>query len=288
MIANMGICPFTTSSDEAGLPLGKVHYPVSRAVAAEQLYAAYWHEVALLESAPPRALSTTLLITPHFGLSNSEAFMALSDTLTAPLESLGLESSIQLVFFHPQWVFRDGRERIGGDAAGNFARRSPFPMINILRTPQVCPYRAARQTPRNAPIVVPDPPPPPPPQVRIAQRAIPTGLVYRQNEGSLSAVGSAALQRMLVAREWEPLGAFTVNRKSNELYDTAQRLVEQYAGSHASGEGREGKSKGKRLAANPASSAPAVLAPSEMRPEDMDISALLLAMEGLESERTGP
>ena len=100
------------------------------------MYAAYWHEVALLESAPQRALSTTLLITPSFGLSNAEAFMALSDTLTNPLESLQLEKVVQLVFFHPQWTFRDGAERTGG-SAGNFARRSPFPMINILRTPQV-------------------------------------------------------------------------------------------------------------------------------------------------------
>ena len=77
------------------------------------------------------------MLTPAFGLTNAEAFMAFSDTLTNPLESLRLEDSIQLVFFHPQWVFRDGQERQGADAAGNFARRSPFPMINILRTPQV-------------------------------------------------------------------------------------------------------------------------------------------------------
>jgi len=102
-----------------------------------QMYASYWHQVALLESAPPRSLSTTLLITPNFGLSNAEAFMAFSDTLTNPLESLQLEATIQLVFFHPQWTFRDGASRVGGDTAGNFARRSPFPMINILRTPQV-------------------------------------------------------------------------------------------------------------------------------------------------------
>ena len=126
---------------------------MSRLKDSESMYAAYWHEVALLESAPQRSLSTTLLITPEFGLTNPEFFMQFSDTLTSPLEPLGLENSIQLVFFHPRWVFRDGRERGGVDSAGNFARRSPFPMINILRTPQV----------------------------RIAQKAIPTGLVYQQN-----------------------------------------------------------------------------------------------------------
>ena len=92
VVADMGICPFTTSASKAGLPLGQVHYPVSRAETPESIYAAYWHEVALLESAPERALSTTLLVTPLFGLVNPEAFMALSDTLTKPLESLELET----------------------------------------------------------------------------------------------------------------------------------------------------------------------------------------------------
>ena len=164
MIADMGVCPFTTSSSRAGLPLGEVHYPVSRVALTEEMYRDYWHEVCLLESAPPRSLSTTLLITPNFGLANMEAFMAWTDTLNNPLEPLRLEDSVQLVFFHPQWVFRDGRERQGADSAGNFARRSPFPMINILRTPQV----------------------------RIAQRAIPTGQVYLQNEATLDEVRKGA------------------------------------------------------------------------------------------------
>jgi hypothetical protein len=56
------------------------------------------------------------------------------------------------VFFHPLWTFRDGGARFGDGAAANYARRSPWPMINILRTSQV----------------------------RAAQRGIPTGLVYTQ------------------------------------------------------------------------------------------------------------
>lgn len=43
----------------------------------------------------------------------------------------------QLVYFHPQWVFRDGADRMGETGAANYARRSNFPMINILRTNQV-------------------------------------------------------------------------------------------------------------------------------------------------------
>ena len=50
--------------------------------------------------------------------------------------------------------------------AANFARRAPWPMINILRTPQV----------------------------RAAQKGIPTGQVYQQNEERLSEVGTEVLE----------------------------------------------------------------------------------------------
>ena len=50
--------------------------------------------------------------------------------------------------------------------AANFARRSPWPMINILRTPQV----------------------------KAAQKGVPTGQVYKQNEERLSAVGTSTLE----------------------------------------------------------------------------------------------
>jgi hypothetical protein len=107
----------------------------------------------------------------------------LNDALTG--SSLGLEDEIQLgkfcswidpdpssshasaVFFHPKYQFRDGMARISEDqGAANFARRSPWPMVNILRTAQV----------------------------RTAQRGIPTGQVYKQNEERLSSVGTKALQ----------------------------------------------------------------------------------------------
>jgi len=61
-------------------------------------------------------------------------------------------------------------------------------------------------------------------KVRIAQKSIPTGLVYKQNEESLAEVGAAALQKMLVARDWAELDAHRVDRKSNELFNTARQL----------------------------------------------------------------
>ena len=77
------------------------------------------------------------------------------------------------VFFHPEYTFRDGKQRMGGEeAAANFARRSPYPMINLLRTPQV----------------------------RAAQKGIPTGSVYEVNEENLQTV-SQCVKALLEKRE---------------------------------------------------------------------------------------
>merc|ERR1719263_2529361 len=57
----------------------------------------------------------------------------------------------------------------GADAAANYGRRSPIPMINILRTPQV----------------------------KAAQKGLPTGLVYSQNEETLGDIGTEQLEEML-------------------------------------------------------------------------------------------
>jgi len=200
VICQMGICPFTTSATRAGLPLGEVHYPISHSTLSEEIYRDYWAQVALLIDSPPKKLSTTLMITPNFGLDNVEGFDAFSNSLTQPLEPLGLENHIQLVFFHPEYCFRDGQDRMGDAAAANYARRSPLPMINILRTNQV----------------------------RIGQKGIPTGLVYTQNEKTLSEIGADNLQAMLDTCDWSGLAGKQVDRKSIPYFETARKVTEEY------------------------------------------------------------
>ena len=106
--------------------------------------------------------------------------------LTCILTSLHFarRSLLQLVFFHKDWVFRDGNERATDGDAANFARRSPWPMINILRTEQV----------------------------RKAQKGIPTGLVYTQNERTLNSIGSSNLKEMLESQSWTSLSDVEVDR----------------------------------------------------------------------------
>lgn len=153
MMADLALCPFTRSADASGIPMGPVRYHVDRVTAMEDAYMVYWGEVCRIEDVPQDEISTTLQILPEFCMESVELFEQWADTLTGTLESLEVEEMLQLIFFHPHWTFRDGWDRGDGEGmAANYARRSPWPMVNILRTNQV----------------------------RVAQRGIPTGLVYQQ------------------------------------------------------------------------------------------------------------
>jgi hypothetical protein len=145
IISDMGICPFSQDAEMAGLPIGQVFYCVDRSTSMEDMYARYWNEVVRVEQNKEKDLATTLLIAPEFCIDNLETFESFTNTLTQPLTALGVESLLQLVFFHPNFSFRDGDARSGSGQAANYARRSPWPMINILRISQV---RAAQHSAR--------------------------------------------------------------------------------------------------------------------------------------------
>lgn len=174
VIVKMRVCPFSSTADRAGLPAGGVSYPITRATSGEEVYERFWEQVVGLGVTEERQISTVLLLAPRFALHCPDGFDAFANTLNAALTELRVEEQIQLVFFHPGYAFRDGKERLGIDGAANYARRSPYPMINLLRTPQV----------------------------RIAQKGIPTGSVYTTNERNLETVGAAVLQQMLELRDW--------------------------------------------------------------------------------------
>ena len=63
-------------------------------------------------------------------------------------------------------------------------------------------------------------------QVRAAQKGIPTGLVYQQNEKTLNKIGSPELEQMLRNRDWAPLNDVKVNRRDFEALRAAQDLQE--------------------------------------------------------------
>ena len=61
-------------------------------------------------------------------------------------------------------------------------------------------------------------------QVRTAQKGIPTGLVYQQNEKILGEIGTEELERMLRLRDWEGVAGKKVDRRDMEALRVADDL----------------------------------------------------------------
>ena len=64
-------------------------------------------------------------------------------------------------------------------------------------------------------------------QVRAAQKGVPTGLVYKQNEERLNEVGTSILENMLYTRDWEGLPVHTQRDKAAANARALMRKVEQ-------------------------------------------------------------
>ena len=56
----------------------------------------------------------------------------------------------------------------------------------------------------------------------MAQRGIPTGLVYQQNERTLSKIGSHKLESMLRKRDWQDIADVKINRGDHEALRVAK------------------------------------------------------------------
>lgn len=101
VIVHMKVCPFSSSIEKAGMPVGGVAYVICRAKSAEGVYSSFWNEAVMLANTDERKVATVLLLTPLFAQYNAGGYDALADTLNSALSELGFASDLQLVFFHP-------------------------------------------------------------------------------------------------------------------------------------------------------------------------------------------
>jgi hypothetical protein len=207
MIADFAICPFTKNSIKAGIPRGNIRYTISQATTIDEAYRDYWFESATMLSNTEIDISTILLIFPYVRFFNDfNDFQLFTNTLdeifdkNSSISPLFEEFSyfIDNVYFHPNYkfidkdeqtilIFDDNNEVIGtSDEISlpiNYARRSPYPMINILRSQMV----------------------------KKAQKNIPHGKIFESNQNRLNKIGSINLQNMLDLKNWEKL-----NLKNNK------------------------------------------------------------------------
>lgn len=114
---------------------GVTTFAESRAMTGEQIYEDFWRAIASLGETAAAEVGATCLCSPRFAPYNAGGYEAFGATLNEALEAetLDLGGSVQLVFFHPELpiVDEDVTKRV------EYARRSPHPMVGIMKTPTV-------------------------------------------------------------------------------------------------------------------------------------------------------
>jgi len=123
-VIGLNLCPFA----RAPYVKERIRYCVSHAVSSADLLQDLRIELQHLVDAPAHEVETTLLIHPQC----FNDFLEYNDFLgnvDATLRKMGLEGTIQIASFHPQYQFAD----TGPGDLSNATNQSPFPMLHLLR-----------------------------------------------------------------------------------------------------------------------------------------------------------
>ena len=127
-IVELNLCPFARPliADPA------LRINVCEANNIEQLHYAFLSELDFIQQSSEGEIATSLLVMPNT-LQTFEDYLDFLGDAEAMLEELGLDGTIQLASFHPQYLF-EGEDK---DSASHFSNRSPYPLIHFLREEMV-------------------------------------------------------------------------------------------------------------------------------------------------------
>jgi len=124
VVIGLNLCPFA----RAPFAHERVRLCVSPARDTAALLEDLRRELGALHAADPQACETTLLIHPHV-LGDFLDYNDFLDDADGAIESLGLQSELQIASFHPDYQFADS----AADAVENHTNRSPYPTLHLLR-----------------------------------------------------------------------------------------------------------------------------------------------------------
>ncbi|HSI56659.1 MAG TPA: DUF1415 domain-containing protein [Ideonella sp.] len=127
-VIGLNLCPFA----KAVHVKGQIRYVVSAATEPAALRAELAEAMRHLVVADPARTDTTLLIHPGVlgDFLDFNDFLGEADEL---LEELGLDGTLQVASFHPQFQFAGTRP----DDPGNNSNRAPYPTLHLLREASV-------------------------------------------------------------------------------------------------------------------------------------------------------
>lgn len=123
-VIGLNLCPFA----KAVLTREQVRFVASTATTPEALALELAAELQRLADADPEQLGTTLIVHPQV-LQDFDDYNDFLDVADALLEDLGLDGTLQVASFHPDYRFADAP----ADDVANASNRSPHPTLHLLR-----------------------------------------------------------------------------------------------------------------------------------------------------------
>lgn len=123
-VIGLNLCPFAKGVHVKG----QIHYVVSDATDAAALVQDLRRELADLAVTPAEVRDTTLLMAPDC-LQDFLEFNDFLDVAEAVLQELGLDGTLQIASFHPQFQFAG----TDADDVTNCTNRAPYPTLHLLR-----------------------------------------------------------------------------------------------------------------------------------------------------------
>jgi uncharacterized protein len=123
-VIGLNLCPFAKAVQSKNL----IRYTCSDARDSVALRDVLRSELQRLADTPIEQLETTLLVHPQV-LGDFLAYNDFLDEADALLGELGLDGTLQIASFHPQYQFAGS----SADDIDNATNRSPYPTLHLLR-----------------------------------------------------------------------------------------------------------------------------------------------------------
>jgi len=123
-VIGLNLCPFAKAVHSKG----RIRWVQCDATEPAVLLQCLAAELQLLAATDPLDTDTTLLVHP-FVLNDFLDYNDFLDVADAALDDLGLDGTLQIASFHPDYQFADSAT---GDVS-NCSNRSPFPTLHLLR-----------------------------------------------------------------------------------------------------------------------------------------------------------
>ena len=140
-VIDLNLCPFAKGVHSKG----QIHYVVSSASDTDALALDVERELQALADISPEKRDTTLLMAPAC-LHDFYDFNDFVNVAERLLEALGLDGTLQIASFHPQFQFADTEP----DDISNYTNRSPYPTLHLIREESIA--KAAEAIPDAAEI----------------------------------------------------------------------------------------------------------------------------------------